>query len=82
MYNIPTRPKHTNVHIYPKYTTRTKLLKNSLFYKFSDIYTNLPDHLKISTIGKLKNPGKTYIKLNFHPYSFPNNTNESDTDSQ
>ena len=82
LYNIPTRPKHTDVHIYPKYAPKTKLLKNSLFYKFLDIYTNLPDHLKISIIGKFKNQIKTYIKLNFHPYSFPNNLNESDSDSQ
>ena len=54
IYDIPTRPKRTNVHIYPKYTPKTNLLKNSFFYKFSKIYANLPDTLKISSIKKFK----------------------------
>merc|ERR1712115_281012 len=34
MYNIPNRPKRINVHLYPKYTPKTKLLGYSIFYKF------------------------------------------------
>ena len=37
MYKIPNRPKRTNIHLYPNYTTKTKILKtqysiNSLKY--------------------------------------------------
>ena len=82
MYNIPNRPKRTTVHLYPKYTPKTKLLKNSIFYKFSEIYANLPDALKISKMNEFKTLIKTYIKLNINPYSFPNTNAESDSDSQ
>ena len=82
MYDIPNRPKRTNVQLYPKYMPKTKILKNSIFYKFSEIYANLPYTLKISKIIKYKSDIKTYIKLNFNPYSFPNTDNESDSDSQ
>ena len=54
MYKIPNRPKRTNIHLYPNYTPKTKILKNSIFYKFSEIYANLPDTLKISLIKNLK----------------------------
>ena len=74
MYNIPNRPKCINVHLYPKYTPKTKLLKNSIFYKFSEVYTNLPYTIKILSIKKFKSHIKTYIKNNFNPYSLPNTT--------
>ena len=81
MFKIPNRPKPTNIHLYPNYTPKTKILKNSIFYKFSEIYANLPDTLKISLIKKFKVQIKIYIKFNINPYSFPSNSPESDSDS-
>ena len=81
IYNIPTRPKRANINLHPKYTPKTNLLKNSIFYKFSEIYTNLPDHLKIKDIKQFKTHIKTYIDNTFHPYSFPTSQNDTDTDT-
>ena len=54
MYNIPTCPQHTNPHLYPLYTPKTKHLKSSIFFKFSEIYRNLPDQLKTLQYSKFK----------------------------
>ena len=42
MYTLPNRPQRTTIDLHPKYTPKTKILKNSLFYKFSDIYNQIP----------------------------------------
>ena len=67
MFNIPTRPKCTNINLHPKYTPKTNLLKNSIFYKFSEIYSNLPNHIKIAEIKKFKTQIKTHINISFDP---------------
>ena len=71
MYNIQTKPKRPNTTLHPKYTPKSNLLKNSIFYKFTEIYTKLPDHLKIKEIKHFKTQIKTHISNTFHPYSFP-----------
>ena len=38
-----TRPKNT---LRPKYKPKTILLKNSLFFKFSELYTTVPEDMK------------------------------------
>ena len=81
MYNIPTRPQCTNPHLQPKYTPRTKHLKSSLFFKFSIIYSNLPDQLKILQVSKFKKQIKAYIESNFNPHTLPQTQPESETDS-
>ena len=46
MYNTNnknTRPTNT---LRPKYTPKTILLKNSLFFKFSELYANIPEEIK------------------------------------
>merc|ERR1711954_16649 len=67
MYNIINKPKRTNNTLRPKYTPKSNLLKNSIFYKFTEIYTNLPDHLKIKEIKPFKSQIKTHIRSTFNP---------------
>ena len=81
MYNIPTRPQRTIPQLFPIYTPRTKHLKNSIFFKFSSIYSNLPDQLKANNITKFKKLLKIHIQENFHPHTLPQTQHESDTDS-
>ena len=81
LYQIPTRPVRTSTNIVPKYIPKTNMLKNSLFYRFSEVYNNLPDHLKILIVSKFKKQIKEYIKYNFQPYSFPSTNQQSDSDS-
>ena len=81
MYNIPNCPQRTNVHLHPKYTPRTKHLKSSIFFKFSAIYTYLPDSIKTLPINKFKKQIEIHIQTNFSPYSLPQTHNESESDS-
>ena len=81
MYNIPTRPKRKNIDLHPKYTPKTKILKNSIFYKFSEIYSNIPDHIKILEIKKFKSQIKIHISTSFDPYSLPSTNNDTDTET-
>ena len=81
MYTISNRPKRTNTYLRPKYTPKTKILKNSLFYKFSEIYSNIPDHIKSLDIKKYKSQIKIYISTLFYPYSLPSSTNDTDTET-
>ena len=81
LYQVPNCPIRKNTKIIPKYIPKTKILKNSLFYHFSEIYSNLPDHLKILIASKFKKEIKDYVKYNFQPYSFPKNGHQSDSES-
>ena len=81
MYKIPNRPKRTNIHLYPNYTPKTKILKNSILYKLSEIYCTLPDNLKTIEIKKFKPLLKIHISKTFDQYSFPNTDNDTQTDS-
>ena len=76
LYQVPSRPMRQNTKIIPKYIPKTKILKNSLFYRFSEIYGSLPDHLKILITKKFIKEIKDYVKYNFQPYSFPNNSHQ------
>ena len=81
MYNITNPPQGTNVHLHPKYTPKTKLLKSSIFFKFSKVYSNLPDTIKTLPVNKFKKQIKIHIQTNFSPYSLPQTHNESESDS-
>ena len=59
-----------------------KILKNSLFYRFSEIYSNLPDYLKAYIGKKLKKEIKDYVKYNLPSNSFINCDILSDSDSE
>ena len=78
MYNTNdknTRPKNS---LRPKYKPKTSLLKNSLFLKFSELYTTIPEDIKnISELKFVKYPIRDHITEQYDPYSIPNLTNEN-----
>ena len=81
MYNIPTRPQRTIPQLTPTYSPKTKHLKNSIFFKFSHIYANLPDSLKANDITKFKKLIKIHINENFSPHNIPQTQDGSDYES-
>ena len=82
MYKVPIRPQRYNPQLHPMYTPRTKHLKSSIFFKYSIIYANQPDQLRLPHITKFKNQIKKYIDLNFNPHTLPQSQHESETDSE
>ena len=81
MYNTNdknTRPTNT---LRPKYTPKTILLKNSLFFKFSALYNTIPEEIKnITELKFVKSSIQDNITENYDPYTIPNtNTNNNNT---
>ena len=81
MYTISNRPKRTNTYLRPKYTPKTKILKNSIFYKFLEIYSNISDHIKSLDIKKFKSQIKIHISTSFDPYFLPSSPDDTDTET-
>ena len=52
MYKIPYRPQQTNQSLKPSYEPKTKQLKASIFFKYTDVYNQLSQTLK--TLPKTK----------------------------
>ena len=74
-----TRPKNT---LRPKYKPKTILLKNSLFFKFSELYTTLPEDIKnISELKFVKFSIRDHVTEEYDPYSIPNLTNDGENSS-
>ena len=79
MYKIPDRPQRTNQLLYPIYEPKTKRLKASIFFKYTQIYNQLPLTLKTLPKLKFKNNIKIHIKNNNEYHTIPNTgINESD----
>ena len=81
LYHVPKRPTRQKAKITPEYIPRTKLLKNSLFYRFSEYYSSVPDYFKELKPKKFKKEIKLYVKYNYPSYSFPKSDLISDSDS-
>ena len=79
MYNIPHRPQCNTPPLKPLYNPKTKHLKTSLFFKYSAVYNNLLQSLKILPKTKFKKQIKTHIQLNMHLHTIPWDTSESDS---
>ena len=67
--NKNTTPKNT---LRPKYKPKTILLKKSLFSKFSELYTTLPEDIKnISELKFVKFSIRDHVTEEYDPYSIP-----------
>ena len=82
MYKIPDRPQRTNQLLYPIYEPKTKRLKASIFFKYSQIYNQLPFTLKALPRLKLKKAIKIYIKNNNEYHTIPNDDINGPDDSE
>ena len=79
MYKVPNRPQRTNQVLKPIYEPKTKQLKASIFFKYTEIYNNLPQTLKALPKTKFKNHLEIHIQDNKEYHTIPNtNANESD----
>ena len=81
MYKIPQRPQRTNQTLKPTYEPKTKQLKASLFYKYSEVYNQLPQTLKTLPKTKFKKQLKSYIQNNKEYHIIPK-TNNNETDEE
>ena len=79
--NKNRRPKH---NLRPKYKPRTSLLKNSLFFKFSELYLDVPEYIKnIPLLNFVKYSIRDYVNKKYDPFSIPStkdNGNTSDSE--
>ena len=79
MYKIPNRPQCTNQALKPTYGPKTKQLKASIFFKYTDVYNQLPQTLKALPKTKFNKNLKTHIQNNKEYHTIPNtNANESE----
>merc|ERR1712240_991041 len=81
IYKLPDRPQRTNQLLYPLYEPKTKLLKASIFFNYSQIYNQLPIALKVLPRLKFKKQIKIHIKNNYEYYTIPNNDIKGPEDS-
>ena len=81
MYNTNNKNTRTTNTLRPKYTPKTIILKNSLFFKFTEIYATLPDQIKtIMEIKYVKFSIKDHVTENYDPYTIPQlNTDNNNT---
>ena len=81
MYRIPQRPQRTNQTLKPAYEPKTKQLKASLFFKYTEVYNQLPQTLKILPKTKFKAQIKSHIQINTQFHTIPKDKgHESDNE--
>ena len=79
MYKIPNQPQRTNQVLKPIYEPKTKQLKALIFFRYTEIYNQLPQTLKALPKTKFKNNLKIHIQNNKEYHIIPNtNANESE----
>ena len=81
MYKIPLRPQRSNQPLKPTYNPKTKQLKASLFFKYTTVYNQLPQTLKILPKTKFKTQIKSHIQLNIQFHTIPKDQLESGSDN-
>ena len=79
--NKNTRPK---LNLRPKYKPKTTLLKNSLFFKYTKLYIEVPENVKnIPLLNFVKFSIRDHVNENFNPFTIPNtNNNDNTSDSK
>ena len=83
MYKIPQRPQRSIQPLTPIYKPKTKQLKGSLFFKYTEVYNQLPQTLKILPKTKFKTQIKSHIQINTQFHTIPKcNGHESDSEPE
>ena len=79
MNNKNTRPK---LNLRPKYNPKSKRLKNSLLYKYTELYSEVPEQIKnIPLINYVKYSVRDYVNEKYDPFTIPD-TNDNDTTTE
>ena len=71
MYKIPQGPQRSNQPLKPIYNPKTKRLKASLFFKYTTVYNQLPQTLKVLPKTKFKTQIKSHIESNTQFHTIP-----------
>ena len=83
LYNINdnTRPK---LNLRPIYNPKSIRLQNSLFYKYTELYIEVPEQTKnIQLIKFVKYSIRDYVDATYNPFEIPNiNNNDTLTDTE
>ena len=84
LYKGNNKNTRLKLNLRPKYNPKTKRLKNSLFYKYIELYTEVPEKIKnIPLIKYVKYSIRDYVNEKYDPYTIPDtNDNDSTTDSE
>ena len=81
MYRIPNRPQRTNQALKLAYEPKTKKLKASLLFRYTEVYNQIPYNLKTLPKTKFKTQIKAYIQNNTEYHIIPKtDCKESDND--
>ena len=81
MYKLVDRPQRANQPLYPIYEPKTKPLKASLFFNYSQVYNQLPLTLRVLPKLKFNKHIKIHIKNNQEFNTIPNNDTKGNKDS-
>ena len=81
MYKLVDRPQRANQPLYPIYEPKTKPLKASLFFNYSQVYNQLPLTLRVLPKLKFNKQIKIRIKNNQEFHTIPNNDTKGSEDS-
>merc|ERR1712240_35946 len=84
LYNANNKNIRPKLNLRPKYNPKTKRLKNSLFYKYTELYIEVPEKIKnIPLLNYVKYSIRDYLNKKYDPYTIPDtNNNDSTTDSE
>ena len=81
MYKTTDRPQRSNHKLTPSYTPKTKMLKESLFFNYSRIYSTLPDTLKALPKHRFNKHIKIHIRDNIEFHTIPKDRTNNDHDN-
>ena len=81
MYKLVDRPQCANQPLYPIYEPKTKPLKTSLFFNYSQVYNQLPLTLRVLPKLKFNKQIKIHIRNNQEFDTIPNNDTKGKEDS-
>ena len=84
LYNANNKNTRLKLNLRPKYNPKTKRLKNSLFYKYTELYIGVPEKIKnIPLLNYVKYSIRDLVNENYDPYTIrdtDNNDNTSDSE--
>merc|ERR1712240_497719 len=84
LYSANNKNTSPKLNQRPKYTPKTKRLKNSLFFKFTELYIEVPENIKnIPLLNFVKYSIRDYVNENYDPFTIPStNNNDNTSDSE
>ena len=82
MYKNIDRPQRAYQPLYPIYEPKTKPLKASLFFNYTQVYNALPLELRVLPKMKFNKQIKIHIRDNQYFHTIPNSETKASGDSE